>query len=468
MEFSIKFCGGVRVVTGSMHLVSTDKSKILIDCGLFQGRRDQFYEVNTKFPFDPGELQALILSHAHIDHSGNIPNLIKQGFKGKVCSTLATSDLCRAMLPDSGHIQEEDIKYVNKINRKKGRPQREPLYTRQDAEDSLQYFNGIAYNRKVALTDDIDYCFYEAGHILGSAVPVLELHNGSGEKPVRLAYAVDLGRKDLPILRDPQVPEDIDYLIIESTYGDRLHEAMDQVKEKLAQAINRTVERGGKVIIPSFAMERTQEVVYFVNQLLIEKAIPDIPIFVDSPLAINVTEIFGRHPECFDEEIMEVFKKGQNPFGFGRVNYTRDVEQSKKLNLDKSPMIIISASGMCENGRILHHLKNNIEDAKNTVLIVGFMAQNTLGRRLVEREPVVKIFGEEYQRRAEVVKLNSFSAHADKNEIDDYVSGFDKSLKKIFVVHGEESQSKILTERFKSMGFDAYLPRPGEEVKLSF
>ena len=462
----IKFCGGVRVVTGSMHLISTPNSKILIDCGLFQGRRDEFYNINTKFLFNPKELKHLILSHAHIDHSGNIPNLIKQGFGGRVYTTLATADLCQAMLPDSGHIQEEDIKYVNKINRRKHRPERSPLYTRKDAEDSLQYFSGIEYNRNTPVTDDIQCCFYEAGHILGSSVVVLEIKTALDKPPLRLAYAVDLGRKDLPILKDPQVPEDIDYLIIESTYGDRLHEDMEEVKGKLADAINRTVARRGKVIIPSFAMERTQEVVYFINQLLSEGLIPDLPIFVDSPLAINVTEIFGRHPECFDKEMMDQMLKGQNPFGFGRINYTRDVEKSKKLHSDPRPMIIISASGMCENGRILHHLKNNIEDPKNSILIVGFMAQNTLGRKLVAREPVVKIFGEEYQLRAEIVKLNAFSAHADKDEILEYVSGFNEKLKKIFIVHGEEEQSKVLGERLNSKGFNSCLPQLGEEIEL--
>ncbi|MCK4423347.1 MAG: MBL fold metallo-hydrolase, partial [Candidatus Omnitrophica bacterium] len=367
---------------------------------------------------------------------------------------------------DSGHIQEEDIKYVNKINRRKHRPQRCPLYTRKDAEDSLQYFSGIEYNRNTPITDDIQCCFYEAGHILGSSIVVLEIKTGPDKPPLRLAYAVDLGRKDLPILKDPQVPEDIDYLIIESTYGNRLHEDMEEVKGKLAAVINRTVDRGGKVIIPSFAMERTQEVVYFINQLLSEGLIPDLPIFVDSPLAINVTEIFGRHPECFDKEMMDQMLKGQNPFGFGRINYTRDVAKSKKLHSDPRPMIIISASGMCENGRILHHLKNNIEDPKNSILIVGFMAANTLGRKLVEKQPVVRIFGEEYQRRAEIVKLNAFSAHADKDELMEYVSGFNEKLKKIFIVHGEEEQSKVLCGHLNSKGFNSCLPRPGEEIEL--
>lgn len=465
MSVRLRFLGAVREVTGSNHMIETGESKVLIDCGLFQGRRKEFYEKNLSFDFTPAEIDACILSHAHIDHSGNIPNLVKQGFTSRIHATDATRDLCGAMLPDSGHIQEEDAKYVTKIHKRKGQPPVLPLYTRKEAEESLEYFSGHPYHQRINLTGDLSVTFFDAGHVLGSSIPFIEI--GNGPDPLRIVYAADLGRNDIPILNDPERPPEADYIFLESTYGGRLHAPVDETKDSLAEVINETVERRGKIIIPSFALERTQEIAYYLNQLIREDRIPNLPVFVDSPLAVNVTEVFFRHPECYDEEMYEAFRAGRDPLGTSRFKYITDVEDSKALNLDDRSMIIISASGMCEAGRILHHLKNNITDSRNTVLVVGYMAKNTLGRRIVERHPRVKIFGEEYPLNARVHVLNSFSAHADRNDLLEFVRPYKGTVKKIFIVHGEEDQSEGLLDALRSEGLPAHLPVPGEEVEIS-
>ncbi len=465
MGARLQFLGAVRTVTGSRHLVTNGNTRFIIDCGLFQGRRDESFERNSGFPFDPAGLHACVLSHAHIDHSGNIPLLVKRGFGGRIVTTEATRDLCGAMLPDSGHIQEEDIRFVNKIHKKRGLPPREPLYTRKDAEDSLPNIFGAPYHEPVELDGDTVVTFYDAGHVLGSSNPLIELRNGS--KRIRLAYMVDLGRRQLPILRDPELAPDIDYVILESTYGGRVHAPIEEAQEMLAETVRRTVERRGKIIIPSFALERTQEVVYFLSALIREKRVPDIPVYVDSPLAVNVTEIFTRHEECFDAETIERIRRNDDPFGTERITYITDVADSIKLNDDKRSMVIISASGMCESGRILHHLRNNIENRRNTVLIVGFAARNTLGRRIVEREKTVKIFGQEHNLKAEVVVINAFSAHADRNELLDHVEPLRGRVKGVFIVHGDEDQSEKLASALKERGFPVHLPQPEETVDLS-
>lgn len=465
MSARIRFLGGARTVTGSMHLVELDGSRVLIDCGLFQGRRDESFERNSRFPFDPRELRSCILSHAHIDHSGNIPSLVKRGFRGRIYTTEATRDLCNEMLPDSGHIQEEDIKFVNKIHRERGLPPRSPLYTQKDAEEALGRFRGYRYHVPVEVADGITTTFYDAGHVLGSATPVLDMRgNGSAR---RLAYAVDLGRKHAPILRDPETPPDVDYLIVESTYGGRRHASIDEAAEVLARTVVRTVERGGKIIVPSFALERTQELVYFLSMLMRQRRIPEIPVYVDSPLAVDITEVFKRHEECFDEEMVRRIRANDDPFGTKRIKYITDVNDSKKLNGDPNPMIIISASGMCEAGRILHHLRNNIENPANTIIIVGFAAKNTLARRIVEREPTVRIFGEAHDLRAEVVVMNAFSAHADQQDLLDYVARLAGRLKRIFIVHGEEDQSEKLAALLAERGLPAHVPHPEEECELA-
>lgn len=464
MTIKLKFCGGTRTVTGSMHLLETEQSRIMIDSGLFQGKRDDFYRINNSFPISPTEINTLVLSHAHIDHSGNIPNLVKHGLTSPILTTAPTVDLCNLMLPDSGHIQEEDIKFVNHINKRKGLPLREPLYTENDARQSISYFQGVDYNETVKIRPDITCTFHDAGHVLGASIIVLDIQTKTDK--MRLAYAVDLGRKNLPLLKDPNIPKNIDYLVIESTYGNRLHDPIETAKGKLADIIIRTIQRGGKIIIPSFAFERTQEVIYFINQLVNKGTIPEIPIFVDSPLATDITMVFQKHINYLDKTIQNLLKEKHDPFGFRRINYVRSTEESKALCHDTRPMVVISASGMCEAGRVLHHLRNNIENPANTILVVGYMAENTLGKKIVDRQPVVKIFGEEYHLHAEVVKINAFSAHADKNELISFIRQCNSKLKQIFIVHGDMDQSEPFTESLKQSGLPAYLPQKDETVEL--
>jgi metallo-beta-lactamase family protein len=461
----IQFLGGVRTVTGSMHLLTVNGSRILLDCGMFQGRRQESLERNSKLPFDASTIDTLILSHAHIDHSGNIPTLVKCGFQGHVYATPASRDLCAAMLLDAANIQESDAAYLNKQQAKKGLPPVEPLYTVEDATHSLQHLVSIGYDRAWAVAPGITLTFRDAGHILGSAIIVLDVEEGSQKH--RLVFTGDLGRKGAPILRDPQPVEGIDYLIIESTYGDRLHEPVESTERALRDVITSTYQQGGKVIVPAFSVGRTQELVYALHRLTKAKKIPDLAVYVDSPLSVNVTEVFRLHPECYDEELRQFLTSGgqQDPFGFHRLTYIRSVEDSKELNFLRQPAIIISASGMCEAGRILHHLKNNIEDPRNTVLIVGWQAPYTLGRRLVDHEPMVKIFGEDYRVRARVETIGGFSAHADREELLEYGRQASSSrLKAVFVVHGEEPSSLALGDGLSHLGMkDIIVPTEGEE-----
>ncbi|HLG25502.1 MAG TPA: MBL fold metallo-hydrolase [Candidatus Gracilibacteria bacterium] len=465
----IKFCGAAKEVTGSRHLLEVNGKKILLDCGLFQGHRKEAEAKNRELCFDAKEIDAVILSHAHIDHSGGLPFLIKNGFKGPIFSTFATRDLANYMLLDSAFIQEKDAEYMNlrNKNKKKGEPPIEPLYSLDDAAKTLEHFYAVSYEKAFVVTDGVVCSFYDAGHILGSALVHLIIYDKEKDQRYTLAFTGDLGRKNLPILRDPQPLPPTDFLLTESTYGDRLHESMLDAGKKLADTINRTVQRGGKILVPAFAVERTQEIVYHLNKLWNEKKIPDVPIYVDSPLAANVTEVFVNHPECYDHAtFMEFIQHRKNPFGFGRLQYTRDVSESKALNELNGPAIIISASGMCENGRILHHLKNNIEDPRNTIMIVGFMARDTLGRKLLEKQPMVNIFGEPYHLRAEVVQMDAFSGHADRSDLLDYIKNIE-GLKKIFLVHGEEEQAGKFKEYLGESGYkDVIQPGRGETYEI--
>lgn len=463
----INFWGAAHEVTGSRHLLEVNGKKILLDCGLFQGHRREAEKKNRDFGFNPEDIDVVILSHAHIDHSGGIPALVKQGFKGPIYSTFATRDLCNYMLQDSAYIQEKDVEYMNQKLRRKGLEPVEPLYTIEDATAALSQFYGVNYERAFVVTDGVVCSFYDAGHILGSALVHLVIYEKETDKRYTLAFTGDLGRNDLPILRNPQMLPPTDYLITESTYGDRLHESILDAGERLEKVVKKTVERGGKILIPAFSVERTQEIVYHLNLLWKANKIPDLPIYVDSPLAANVTEVFANHPECFDGKTYREFVENrENPFGFGRLKYTRSVEESKKLNDLKGPAIIISASGMCEAGRILHHLKNNIEDPKNTIMIVGYMAANTLGRKILEEQKQVNIFGEPYQLRAQVVVMDAFSGHADRSDLLDYISRIE-GLKKIFLVHGEESQSKAFKKNLGQNGFkDVTVPGRGESAEI--
>lgn len=463
----IQFFGAAGEVTGAKHLITVNGKRIFLDFGMFQGNRTQANEKNRKLPISASKIDALLLSHAHIDHSGNIPFLVKSGFRGSIYATHATRDLCAHMLLDSGFIQEREAEFLNERLKKKHKELIEPLYTTDDARQALTQFIGMSYDHPFEIAPGIIASFREAGHILGSAQIVLVIDDAETKKQWIIVYTGDLGRKNLPLLRDPYQVERADILIMESTYGNRFHKSILNVGSQLETVVNEACRKGGKIIVPAFALERTQEIVYHLNILFKEKRVPEIPIFVDSPLAVNLTQIFTSHPECLDRETWETFLKDQkNPFGFGHLKYITAVDDSKALNDYRGPCVIISAAGMCEFGRILHHLKNNIEDPRNTILIVGYMAENTLGRKILEKHPVVKIFGESLHLRAKVVVMDAFSAHADRSDLLDYV-GHIRGLKKIFLVHGEQAQGLMLKGILNEEGYgDVTVPGREEEYEV--
>ncbi|MGB1779101.1 MAG: MBL fold metallo-hydrolase RNA specificity domain-containing protein [Longimicrobiales bacterium] len=462
----LTFWGAAQTVTGSLHMLEFGDTRLFMDCGLFQGRRSEAGRMNSEFPAHATTVDFVLLSHAHIDHSGLLPKLYRDGFRGRVFATAATRDLCTSMLADSAHIQAKDAQWVNKRERRRGGDMVEPLYTAEDVEGLLELFVDVAYDEPFHPVDGLTVTYRDAGHILGSATMLLEVIEG--DRTVRVGFTGDVGRADRPILRDPQPMDDCDYLICESTYGGRTHEPADQAKERLANVVGETARRGGKVIIPAFAVGRTQEIVHRLDELTNEGRLPPIPVYVDSPLAVNVTDVFRRHPECYDADLIEYMETDSDPFGFARLSYVRNVQESKQLNASRLPMVIISASGMCEAGRILHHLRNNIEDPKNTVMIVGFCAPHTLGRRIVERRREVKIFGEPHRLRAEVEVMNAYSAHADEPELVEFVSHLDPGrLQKIFLVHGDPDRQLALYDALKAGGYPtAYGPERGESFEL--
>lgn len=449
----ISFLGGARTVTGSQHLLSVNGSRVLLECGLFQGRRGETYQKNLNFDYAPADLDAVLLSHAHIDHCGNIPNLCKNGFAKTIFATSATVDLCQILLRDSAYLNEKDVEWVNKLRAARGEPPMEPIYTIDDAEESLRHFVGIQYEKTFEVAPGVNVTFRDAGHILGSACVLLEIEEDG--RRLRVGYSGDLGRKGMPIIRDPKPLEGLDALIVESTYGNREHENPSGAEEELANVIHRTIERKGKVIIPAFAVGRTQHLIYILHGLIERKRIPPIPVYIDSPMACSATDVFRSHPECFDREAYFRFVNDVEdlfqPPGFTCV---RKAESSMRLNELTDPHIIISASGMAEGGRILHHLKNNVGEPRNTVLFVGFAAEYTLARRLMDGDKDVKIFGEGHRVRCEVVSLPYFSAHADRNGLLDFAAKTpaDK-LKRIFIVHGESSQAEALKEGLEIRGY---------------
>jgi metallo-beta-lactamase family protein len=463
----LTFWGAARTVTGSKHLLRLDDgTQLLLDCGLFQGRRAEARERNSDFGFDPAAIDAVLLSHAHIDHAGLLPKLWKEGFRGRIYATHATYDLCSLMLRDSAYLQEKDVAFVNKIHRRKGKPAIDPLYTVEDAEGVMEHFVGIAYRHPFSPAPGVTVEYRDAGHILGAATMVLTIERDG--QTTRLGFTGDVGHPGRPILRDPQPMPACDALIMESTYGGMTHDPPDRSKERLATIIERTSGRGGKVIIPAFAVGRTQEIVYALDQLWATGRLPSIPVFVDSPLAVNATGVYLAHPECFDRETLEYMQRGDgDPLGFDRLTYIRDVAQSKRLNDSRVPMVIISASGMCEGGRILHHLRNNIEEAKNTVVMVGYCADHTLGKRLIERQSEVNIFGEPHTLRADVEVMNSYSAHADEAGLLQFVSQMEAPPERFFLVHGApERQAALETALNGHVAGDVVIPEHGETVTL--
>lgn len=461
----ILFAGAARTVTGSQHLLEFNGVRLLLDCGLYQGRRREANTRNRHLPFDPRQVDAMILSHAHIDHSGNIPTLVKGGFRGAITCTPATRDLCSVMLRDSAHIQKADADF---LNRKYGDQLEEPvvpLYDEADALKALKQFRTLDYHHPTPVLPGITCTFLDAGHVLGSAVVQLDIDLPPDR--LRLVFSGDLGRRNMAILRDPEIPDRPDVLILESTYGDRLHSPMAGMEAQLSEVVNRTVGRKGKILVPSFSLERTQEFVYALHRLTLHQAIPPLPIIVDSPLSVRITEIFKLHPECFDDETLAFMRQDGDPFGFDNLTYVSSVEDSKALNERQGPMIVIAASGMCEAGRILHHLRNGIQDARNTILLIGFQAKNTLGRKIVDREPRVRIFGVERSLEAEVVVMDAFSAHADRDDLLEFASRCRSSLQKVFLVHGEEEQMLPLGVRLQDMGIPSvHAPMLGEFARI--
>jgi metallo-beta-lactamase family protein len=466
----LEFWGAARQVTGSMHLARVNGRQLLLDCGLYQGRRKHAFERNRSLPFDPGRIDAVILSHAHIDHAGNLPTLVKNGFRGRIYATPATRDLCNHMLVDSAHIQKSDVRYVNRRRRRQGKRPFEPLYLIGDARKALGRFSAVGYGRIFEPIPGVRAHFQDAGHILGSASVVLDMTEGSRTR--RLVFSGDIGRRGLPILRDPRITDGADYVIMESTYGDREHAAASEARTYLKECAASTFESGGKLLIPAFALGRTQEVVYRLNQLWESGDLPAIPVFVDSPLAVNITEVYGRHPECYDAEMLETLENDSDgdPLGFRCLRYVESPDESKALNTRRGPAVIISASGMCEAGRILHHLKNHIGRSSTTILFVGYQAQHTLGRRLMDGVSPVSILGDRVEVRARVEKADSYSAHAGRSELISWAERTRDAgpVKSFFIVHGEEEAAEALGEALRRDGMaGVQVPERGQTFELA-
>lgn len=462
----ILFYGAVGEVTGSMHLVRVDSHWVALDCGMFQGRREESEEKNRNWAIPPKDISAVVLSHAHIDHSGRLPRLVRDGFEGPIFCTPATRDLCAIMLPDSAHIQEEDTFYVNKKRARKGLSPVEPLYNYRESLAAVRQIQSVSYDRWFPIVPGLLGRFNEAGHMLGSAGIELNFAKRNGSTPT-LYYSGDVGRPDKPIIRDPRPYPECDAYICESTYGARLNEPVDDAKQRLVEVVVRTLERGGKVIIPAFSVGRTQTIVYFIHEQMVAGNLPRIPVFIDSPLAVNATEVFKMHPECYDAEARAFHRVTGDILGHGCCTYIRDVEESKALHRRRKPCVIISASGMCEAGRIRHHIKNNIRNKKNTILFPGHQARNTLGRKIVEGAERITLFHEELPIRAEIVQIHGFSGHADQADL---LRMFESSAyrdKRVFLVHGEPDQSEVLEDKLHGAGLArAQVVRPAQREEL--
>lgn len=469
MSVAIQFVGAAQTVTGSRHLVRTRHATVLLDCGLFQGHRQESRQKNRHLGFEPADVDVVVLSHAHIDHAGALPLLCKHGYSGPIFATPATRDLCAVMLEDAAMIQAADARYLNRAIRRDRVDAEpiEPLYDEADVARVLEQMISVPYHMRQEIARGIRLTFLDAGHVLGSAITLLDVDDEGQEK--RIVYTGDLGRRNMPILRDPEIPFGASALIMESTYGDRVHPPIEQMDEELAMAVKRTYERGGKVVIPSFALERAQEVIFSLRKLRRQRRIPPLPVYVDSPLTVDITQVFRLHPECYDSEARKLIQSGDSPFEFDGLRYVSSVEDSMAIDRSAEPSVIISASGMCEAGRVLHHLKATIERSRNTVLVVGFQAQHTLGRRIVEKRPRVRIFGVERDLEAEVVVLDGFSAHADQKDLVEFAEAVRAHgpLRQIALVHGEpraqESLGRLLEDRKFAM---VRAPAPNETMAV--
>ncbi|MGB3478197.1 MAG: MBL fold metallo-hydrolase [bacterium] len=457
----ITFIGATRTVTGSLHLFEYDNQKFLLECGLYQGHREEAERINRVFPFKPKDIKAVILSHAHIDHSGNLPNLTKRGFSGPIYCTPATKDIASLLLLDSAKIQEYDIEYLNKKHKRKGLPLKEPLYTVADAEQTIKHFSAVNYGELFEPVKGVKTTLYDAGHILGSSIILLE---ADGKK---ILFSGDLGRKNMPIIKDPTAIKDIDYMILESTYGGRTHKSFEGMTDEFRDILKKGRQKNSKIIIPAFAVERTQVLVTMLKDLYEDGSLKDLPVYVDSPLATNVTNVFRDHPECFDKETYQIFVDG-DPFNFTGLNYVKDSEESKSLNSQSGPMVIVSASGMCEGGRVTHHLIHSIEKDSTIIVITGFQARGTLGRKILEGADKIWIFNEDYKMRAKVYFMGGLSAHADGGDLLEYVKSCNSGrLKKIFLIHGDIEEALALQRAIQTAeNIDVDIPQSMTEVSV--
>ncbi len=461
----ISFIGGARTVTGSSFLISTDSANVLVDCGMFQGRRDLVARNYLETIYDPRDIDAVVLTHAHIDHSGLIPKLVRDGFSGRIHATRATTDLCGLMLADSAHIQEMESRWKTSKNRRRGIGDTPPLYTVRDAERAMTHFEPVAYDKKVSPVPGIEVVFRDAGHILGSGM--LEIWADTGGKKTKLVFSGDVGTSGQPIIRDPSVITEADFLFIESTYGNRLHKTIEESKEEFTEALLATIGRGGKVIIPSFAVGRTQEIIYYLAELSRAGKLPNVPIIVDSPMATSATQIIKNNPDCFDQDINDLMAEGKRPLDIPALKFTRSTEESMAVNTLKGSAVIISSSGMCDGGRIKHHLRHNLWRPETTIIFVGFQAEGTLGRRIVNGDDMVRIFGEEIQVNAKIYTINGLSAHADRDGLLDWASHFRGADPMTFVIHGEERAAFDFARTLTGeLSLKTYVPDWGETVQL--